>query len=168
MVLQIFNENKMIKVGDKIPSVKFQNLSKEGVEHHNTDDLFTGKKVVVFGLPGAFTPTCSAAHLPGYVVKADEFKKKGVDSIVCHSVNDSFVMDAWGKSQNAEQLVMMADGNADFARTLGLDINLTAPGFGVRVKRYAMIVDNGVVSLLNVEEPGKFEVSDAETIFAAL
>ena len=158
----------MIKVGDKIPSTTFQVLGENGIEHRETDDLFSNKKVVIFGLPGAYTPTCSAAHLPGYVVKVDELKSLGVDHVVCHSVNDAFVMNAWGVSQNADELIMMADGNADFAKATGLDIDLAAPGFGIRVTRYAMIVENGVVSLLNVEEAGKFEVSNVETILAAL
>lgn len=158
-----------IQVGDKIPSVTLHYMGKDGPATTTTDELFSGKKVVVFGLPGAFTPTCSAAHLPGFVVKSDELFAKGVDRIVCVSVNDAFVMDAWGRQHNADDRVMMiADGNADFARAVGLEVDLTGRGMGVRSQRYAMIVDDGTVSLLNVEKPGKFEVSDAETVLKAL
>lgn len=158
-----------IQVGEKIPSVTLHRMGTDGPTTITTDELFAGKKVVLFGLPGAYTPTCSAAHLPGYVVKSEELKARGVDRVVCISVNDAFVMDAWGKQHNADDLVMMmADGNADFAKAVGLDVDLTGRGMGVRSQRYAMIVDDGVVSLLNVEQPGKFEVSDAETILKAL
>ena len=131
-------------------------------------DLFEGKKVVLFAVPGAFTPTCSNAHLPGYVVKADELKAKGVDSIICLSVNDAFVMDAWGKDKNAEQLMMVADGNGEFTKALGLEMDGSGFGLGTRSQRYAMIVDDGTVSKLSVEEPGKLEVSAAEAILEAL
>ena len=132
------------------------------------DDLFAGKKVVLFAVPGAYTPTCSLAHLPGFVVKADEFFAKGVDSIVCLSVNDVFVMDAWGQDKNAEALVMAADGNGDFTKAAGLELYATGFGMGVRSQRYAMVVDDGVVSSLHVEAPGKFEVSSAEAVLGAL
>ena len=123
----------------------------------------------MFALPGAFTPTCSAAHLPGYVVKADELKAKGIDRIVCLSVNDAFVMKAWGEQHNVEDRVMMiADGSADFTRAVGLDLDLSQRGMGTRSQRYAMIVNDGVVELLNVEAPMKFEVSDSDTILASL
>ena len=158
-----------IKVGDTIPSVTLQQMQENGVTNVTSDDLFKGKKVVLFALPGAFTPTCSASHVPGYVVKADEILAKGVDSIVCLSVNDAFVMDAWGKDQNVEdRILMIADGSAAFTRAVGLELDLTKPGMGIRSRRYAMVVNDGVVETLNVEEAGKFEVSDADTILRAL
>lgn len=157
-----------IGIGDRIPDVTLHVMGEKGPQAMTTGELFAGKKVVLFALPGAFTPTCSAAHLPGYVVKADEILDKGVDSIVCLSVNDAFVMDAWGKAQNAEKIIMVADGSADFTRAVGLDLDLTERGMGVRSDRYAMIVDDGVVTLLNREAPRKFEVSDADTILSAL
>jgi peroxiredoxin len=157
-----------IAVGDRIPDATLYIMGDKGPAPLTTAELFAGKKVVVFALPGAFTPTCSAAHLPGYVVKADEILAKGVDSIVCLSVNDAFVMDAWGKQQNAERIMMVADGSADLTRALGLELDLSARGLGVRSDRYAMIVDDGEVTLLNREAPGKLEVSDADTILAAL
>jgi peroxiredoxin len=124
---------------------------------------------VLFALPGAFTPTCSAAHLPGYVVHADEIKAKGVDGIICLSVNDAFVMDAWGKSQNVEgKLFMVADGNGDLTRALGLEMDGRAFGMGIRSQRYAMIIENGMVTALHVEKPRKFEVSSAEAILESL
>jgi peroxiredoxin len=155
----------MIKVGDKIPSVKLKHMTKDGIKDLTTDDLFKGKKVVIFGLPGAFTPTCSAKHLPGFVQQADQIRKKGIDSIVCLSVNDAFVMDAWGKNQSVgDKVMMIADGNADFAKAVGLEMDGTGYGMGTRIKRFSMLVDNGVVKQLNVEKPGAFEVSNAETI----
>ena len=158
-----------IQVGDKIPSLTLQRKTEEGVTNITTDELFGGKKVALFALPGAFTPTCSAAHLPGYVVKADELKDKGIDSIVCLSVNDAFVMDAWGEQHNVEDRVMMiADGSADFTRAVGLDLDLSQRGMGTRSRRYAMVVNDGVVELLNIEAPMKFEVSDADTILNSL
>ena len=158
-----------IKIGDRVPSATVQQMQEKGVTNINTDDLFGGKKVVVFALPGAFTPTCSSAHLPGYVVKSDEIFAKGVDAIVCLSVNDAFVMGAWGDQQNVEDRVMMiADGSGDFTRALGLELDLTKNGMGVRSQRYAMVVNDGVVETLNIEEGGKFEVSDAETILNSL
>lgn len=157
-----------IKVGDKVPSVTLTHMTADGPKEITTDELFVGKKVVVFALPGAFTPTCSAAHLPGFVVNADKIKAKGVDEIVCLSVNDAFVMDAWGKAQNAEEIRMVGDGNADFAKAIGLELDLTPRGMGVRLQRFAMIVEDGVVKHLNVEAPGKFEVSSAEQMMALL
>lgn len=154
--------------GDRIPDVTVHVMGEKGPEAVSSTSLFAGRKVVMFGLPGAFTPTCSAAHLPGYVVKADEFFSRGVDSIICISVNDAFVMDAWGKAQNAENVLMVADGAAALTRAMGLDVDMTERGFGVRSERYAMIVEDGVVKLLNREAPRKFEVSDADTILAAL
>jgi peroxiredoxin len=152
-----------IAVGQKIPSASLRQMTAEGPKEVTTDDLFKGKKVVVFGLPGAFTPTCSAKHLPGFVAKADDLKKKGIDSIVCVSVNDAFVMDAWGKSQNVgDKVKMVADGNADFAKALGLDNDFTKNGMGIRSKRFSMLVDDGVVKQLNIEPPGAFEISSAD------
>jgi peroxiredoxin len=158
-----------IKVGDTLPSIDLQHKIDDAVETINSNDLFGGKKVVLFALPGAFTPTCSASHLPGYVVYSDQLFDKGVDRIICLSVNDAFVMEAWGKQQNVDDRVMMiADGNADFTRAIGLEVDLDAGGMGIRSQRYAMVVNDGMVELLNVEAPRKFEVSDAETILASL
>ncbi len=158
-----------INVGDKIPSVKLKTMTKDGPKDITTDELFGGKKVALFALPGAFTPTCSAKHLPGFVQNADALKDKGVGAIACLSVNDAFVMDAWGKSQNVgDKVVMLADGSADLTKALGLELDLTANGMGVRSKRYSMIVDNGVVKQINVEKPGAFEVSNAETMLKQL
>lgn len=158
-----------INVGDKIPSVKLKTMTAEGPKDITTDEIFKGKKVVLFALPGAFTPTCSAKHLPGFVQKADEIRKKGVDTIACVSVNDAFVMGAWGKDQKVgDKVMMLADGAADFAKAVGLDNDMSGYGMGVRSKRYAMIVDNGVVKSVNVEKPGTFEVSSAEAVLQAL
>lgn len=157
----------MIKKGDTLPEVSFAQLTKEGVQNPTTSQIFANKKVVLFAVPGAFTPTCSAAHLPGYITLADQIKAKGVDTIVCTAVNDVFVMDAWAKSQNAEEITFLADGGAAFHKAIGLTMD-TGDFGGVRSQRYAMVVENGVVTLLNVEEPKAFEVSKAETILAAL
>jgi len=158
-----------IKVGDKIPSVNIQHMGTDGVETINTSELFAGKKVVLFALPGAYTPTCSAAHLPGYVVHSDDLLARGVDLIACLSVNDAFVMDAWGKQHNADDRVMMlADGSGHLTRALGLELNLDAAGMGIRSQRYAMVINDGVVETLNLEAPKKFEVSDAQTILSSL
>ena len=158
-----------IKVGDKIPSVKLKQMTPDGVKDVQTDDLFKGKKVVLFGLPGAFTPTCSAKHLPGFVQNAEALKKKGVDAIACVAVNDAFVMEAWGKSQNTDGKVMMlADGSAHFAKALGLGLDLMDKGLGMRSQRYAMVVKDGTVEKLFVEAPGKFEVSSAEHVLSEL
>ncbi|GJL83021.1 MAG: peroxiredoxin [marine bacterium B5-7] len=157
-----------IKVGDRVPEATLFIMVDGKPKSFSTNDIFSGKKVVVFALPGAFTPTCSAAHLPGFVAKADEILARGVDSIVCLSVNDAYVMDAWGKQQNAEKIMMVSDGSAEFTRAAGLDLDLTDRGFGMRSDRYAMIVDDGVVTLLNREAPRKLEVSDADSILAAL
>lgn len=157
-----------INVGDKIPAATLAKMGENGPEDLSTDDIFSGKKVVLFALPGAFTPTCSASHLPGYVVNADKIKAAGVDTIACLSVNDPFVMGAWGEAQNAENILMLADGSADFTKAVGLELDLTDRGFGMRSDRYAMIVDNGVVTHLNREAPGKFDVSSAETILDLL
>lgn len=158
-----------IAVGEKIPSAKLKTMTAEGPKDISTDDIFNGKKVVLFAVPGAFTPTCSAKHLPGFVEKAAQIKAKGVDTIACLAVNDAFVMGAWGKAQNTDgKVLMLADGAAAFTKQLGLDLDLTGPGMGVRSKRYAMVVDNGVVKALNVEAPGAFEVSSADAILGAL
>ena len=158
-----------IQVGDRLPDVTLYEMGEGGPQAVSTADLFNGKKVVLFALPGAFTPTCSAAHLPGYVVKADELRDKGVDSIVCLSVNDAFVMGAWGDAQNVEGRVrMVADGSAAFTKSIGLELDLTERGFGLRSDRYAMLVEDGVVKALHREAPGKFEVSSAEAMLAEL
>jgi peroxiredoxin len=158
-----------IKVGDKIPTAKLQIKTKEGVQTKTTDEIFGGKKVVLFALPGAFTPTCSAKHLPGFVNNHQALKAKGVDAVACLSVNDAFVMDAWGKDQGAEDKVMMlADGNGEFTKAVGLSMDATGYGMGLRSQRYAMVIDNGVVKNLNVEAPGAFEVSSAESVLKAL
>lgn len=158
-----------IKEGDKIPSGTVTLMTSEGPKPVSTDDLFNGKKVVVFAVPGAFTPTCSAKHLPGFVEKSQEIKSKGVDAIACVAVNDAFVMDAWGKSQNVgDKVQMLADGSGKFTDALGLGLDLTDRGLGKRSRRYSMIVDNGVVKKLNLEEGGAFQVSDAQTILKQL
>ena len=158
-----------IKVGDKLPSVTLKYMNKDGMQTATTDDLFKGKKAVLFGLPGAFTPTCSAKHLPGFVTHADDLKKKGVEVIACLSVNDAFVMDAWGKSQNAgDKVLMLADGNGDFAKATGLTMDGTGYGMGLRTSRWAMVLEDGKVKTLNVEAPGAFEVSSAEAVMKVL
>lgn len=157
-----------ISVGDSIPSMTLKIMGEKGPQDIETDSIFNGKKVVLFAVPGAFTPGCSNTHLPGYVVLADKIKAKGVDTIVCLSVNDAFVMHAWGKSQNADELLMLADGNADFTRAIGMEADSTAFGMGTRSKRYAMVVDNGVVTHLAVEPPRTIEGSSAEKILEVL
>jgi len=158
-----------IKAGDKIPNVNVSTMGANGPEALETGKLFAGKKAVLFSVPGAFTPTCSAKHLPGFVHNADAFFKKGVDLIVCTAVNDAFVMGAWGKTQGAlGKVVMLADGNGDFVRALGLILDATAYGMGVRGKRFSMILEDGIVTKLNVEEPGAFKVSSAEYALAQL
>ena len=158
-----------IKEGDKLPSVDLQHKTADGIETINTDALFGGRKVVLFALPGAFTPTCSAAHLPGYVVQSDALFARGVDRIVCLSVNDAFVMQAWGEAHNVEdRVLMLADGSAHFTRAVGLELDLDAAGMGIRSQRYSMLVEDGVVSRLFVEAPKQFEVSDADSMLAAL
>ena len=158
-----------IGVGDKIPSGALTKMGADGPEPVSTEDLFGGKKVVMFAVPGAFTPTCSAQHLPGFVEKAEEIKAKGVDTIACLSVNDVFVMDAWGKDQNAGGKVeMLADGSAALTQGMGTVLDLTDRGLGVRSSRYSMIVEDGTVPQVNMEEGGGFEVSDADTILGQL
>ncbi len=157
----------MISVGDALPEATFSLLSGGDMQNPSTSDLFAGKKVVLFSVPGAFTPTCSQAHLPGYVALADKLKEKGVDSIICMSVNDAFVMNAWGEASNAEHITMLADGNGAFAKAIGLDMDTQGFG-GIRSQRFSLMAEDGVVKILNVEAGGKFEVSDAETMLAAL
>ena len=158
-----------IKVGDKIPSATLMQMKEGGPKPVKTDDLFAGKKVVVFALPGAFTPTCSAKHLPGFVQNADALKAKGVDAIACVSVNDAFVMGAWGDQQKVgDKVMMLADGNGDLTKALGLELDGSRFGMGKRSQRFAMVVDNGVVKQLNVEEPGAFAVSSAEHVLKQL
>lgn len=156
-----------IKVGDKVPSGMFTVMGAEGPTGISTADIFEGKKVVLFAVPGAFTPTCSMAHLPGFVVHVDDLKAKGVDTVACMSVNDVFVMHAWGQSANAEHLMMLADGNAEFTAALGLELDGTGFGMGKRSQRFAMVVDDGVVSMLNVDA-GALEGSSAEAVLAEL
>ena len=150
-----------IKVGDKMPKGQFTVMGANGPEPLTTEQLFKGKKVVLFSVPGAFTPTCNAKHLPGFVQNADAFKKKGVDTVACMAVNDVFVMNAWGKAGNA-------DGNGDYARALGLELDASKFGMGQRGKRFSVIVDNGVVKQLNIEPPGEFGVSSAEAALKQL
>jgi glutaredoxin/glutathione-dependent peroxiredoxin len=158
-----------IKVGDKIPSVTLRYLTSEGVKAVPSEEFFAGKKVAVFALPGAYTRTCSSRHLPGYVSNAEALQKKGIDAVACLSVNDAFVMDAWGKDQKVgDKVAMLADGSAKFADALGLGLDLSDKGLGKRSQRYAMVVDDGVVKKLSVEEGGKFEVSSAESILSGL
>jgi len=158
-----------IKVGDKIPSAKLHIMTEQGPKDVTTDEVFKGKRVVLFALPGAFTPTCSAKHLPCFVQNASAIRAKGIDTIACLSVNDAFVMGAWGKDQKVgDKVVMLADGNAEFTKALGLENDNSSYGMGLRSKRYAMVVDNGVVKALNVEKPGSFEVSSAEAVMKAL
>lgn len=158
-----------IKVGERIPSVTLMHMTDKGPAPVTTDELFGKKKVVVFALPGAFTPTCSARHLPGYVERAADFTKKGVDSIVCLSVNDAFVMSAWGKDQNAAgKIHMIADGNGDLTKKVGLEMDASKFGMGVRSQRYAAIIEDMVVKNLEVEEPGAFKVSSAEHVLGLL
>ena len=157
----------LIKKGDRIPSASFKTMGKDGPQDINTDDIFKGKKVVLFAVPGAFTPGCSQTHMPGFVVKLDEIKAKGVDTVACTAVNDVFVMDAWQKNQNAEHILMLADGNGDFAESIGLALDLSAGGLGKRSKRYAMIVDDGVVSWIGIDDKG-VEQSSADSVLAEL
>ena len=156
-----------IQVGEKLPSGTLKVADADGIRDVTTDRLFGGRKVVVFAVPGAFTPTCSAKHLPGFVQNADAIRAKGVDAIVCLAVNDAFVMGAWGRDQKtAGKVRMMADGSADFTKATGLTLDLSARGMGLRSNRYSMLVKDGVVKTLNIEAPGKFEVSDAETMLS--
>jgi len=158
-----------IQVGDRIPAcASLKVMGEKGPQGITIDELFKDRKVVLFAVPGAFTPGCSMTHLPGFVVHADAIKAKGVDSIVCMSVNDAFVMGAWGKAQNAEHLIMLADGNADLTRAMGLEMDGTGFGMGIRCKRMAMIVQDGVVAHLAIEPPGGIVVSSAEAMLKLL
>lgn len=158
-----------VKEGDKVPSGTFKVMSADGPRDVTSEELFKGKTVALFSVPGAFTPTCSAKHLPGFVQKADALKAKGIDTIACTAANDVFVMNAWGKDQGCgDKVTMLADGSADFARALGLELDLTGRGMGMRAQRYSMLVRDGVIEKLNVEEPGQFEVSSAEHMLSQL
>jgi len=157
-----------IKVGDTLPSGSFMTFSSAGPVEISTDDLFKGKKVVLFAVPGAFTPTCSEAHMPSFVARADDILGKGVDTIACMAVNDVFVMKAWGDQQNADKLTLLADGSAAYTKALGIELDLVSRGLGVRADRFAMIVDDGKVIHFAREAPGAFEVSSAEAILNAL
>ena len=157
----------MIQEKDPMPSGELSQLKDGNMITHNTDELFANKNVVLFAVPGAFTPTCSMSHLPGYVVSADEFKAKGVDEIICLSVNDAFVMNAWGEAQNAENIMMLADGDGSYTQSLGLTMDTAAFG-GLRSQRYALVIDNGKVVSLHIEKPKEFEVSKAEVILKTL
>lgn len=157
-----------IQVGDKIPAGTLKTMGSEGPTDISTDEIFAGKKVLMFAVPGAFTPGCSLTHLPGYVVNADKIKAAGVDTIACMAVNDAFVMGAWGKSQNAEELLMLADGMGEFTAALGLELDASAFGLGTRSQRFALIAEDGVVTHLNVEPGAGVDVSSAETMMQLL
>lgn len=159
----------MIKLGDTIPNMKLMTATPDGPKEVTTDEVFKGKKVVMFATPGAFTPTCSARHLPGFVQHVGDLHAKGVDTVVCMAVNDPFVMAAWAKEQKVDtSIVMLADGSAVFTRALGLELDLTARGLGVRSQRFALVADDRKITHLAVEKPGDFEVSKAESVLAAL
>jgi len=158
-----------IKAGDRMPSGKLKTMTAEGPKDISTDDLFKGKKVVLFSVPGAFTPTCDAKHLPGFIQNVEALKGKGVDTVACMAVNDVFVMNAWGKHSNAgDKVLMLADGNGDYARALGLELDARGFGMGTRGQRFAIVVDDGVATTVNVEAPGQFKVSAAEHILGQL
>ena len=158
-----------VKVGDRMPAGTFKTMTKDGPQNVTTDQLFAGKKVVLFSVPGAFTPTCDAKHLPGFVEKAGDLKTKGVDTVACMAVNDVFVMKAWGEqSKAAGKVEMLADGNGEYARALGLELDASKFGMGTRSKRFSMVVDDGVVKTLNIEPPGEFGVSSAESALKQL
>jgi glutaredoxin/glutathione-dependent peroxiredoxin len=158
-----------ISTGDRIPAATFRKMTEEGPVEVSSDALFGGRTVALFSVPGAFTPTCSARHLPGFVDKADALKAKGVDEIVCTAVNDAFVMGAWGKSAGADgKVTMLADGNADFVSALGLEMDARAAGLGLRGQRFSMIVKDGVVSTLNIEAPREYNVSSADHMLGQL
>ena len=158
-----------IKVGDRMPAGVLTHMTKDGPQKLTSEQLFGGKKVVLFSVPGAFTPTCDAKHLPGFVQQAAALKAKGIDTIACMAVNDVFVMNAWGKSSNvSDKVLMLADGNADYSKALGLELNATGFGMGIRGQRFAIVADNGVVKGLYVEGPGEFKVSSAEHVLGTL
>ncbi len=159
----------MIKVGDAVPSMKLIAATQEGPKETSTDEVFRGKTVVLFAVPGAFTPTCSARHLPGYLQNVEALRAKGVDTIACIAVNDAFVMAAWARDQGVDgRILMLADGSGAFTKATGLQLDLTARGLGIRSQRYAMVVKDGKVASLSVEPPGQFEVSKAESVLASL
>ncbi len=154
-----------IKAGEKMPAGTLTHMTKDGPQKVTADQLFKGKTVVLFSVPGAFTPTCDAKHLPGFVQNADKFKAKGVDTIACMAVNDVFVMNAWGKASNVgDKVLMLADGNGDYAKALGLELNATGFGMGVRGQRFAIVVKDGVATVVDVEAPGEFKVSAADYV----
>jgi peroxiredoxin len=158
-----------IKSGDRMPEGKFKTMGEKGPQDLTTAELFDGKRVVLFSVPGAFTPTCSAKHLPGYVELADKLRAKGIDTIACMAVNDVFVMNAWGKSSNvAGKVLMLADGNGEYARALGLEMDGRGFGMGMRGQRFAIVVDKGVAKQVDIEAPGQFKVSAAEAVLAQL
>ena len=157
-----------IQVGDKIPASNFKVMSEEGPKDISSEEIFAGKKVVFFAVPGAFTPGCSMTHLPGFVVSADAIKAKGADTIACMSVNDAFVMGAWGVNQNAEEILMLADGNGDFTSAIGMELDASGFGMGQRAKRFGMIVDDGTVTYVGIEGPGEIKVSSAEAMLEQL
>ena len=158
-----------IKVGDRMPSGTLKTMTKDGPKDVSTDELFKGKKVVLFSVPGAFTPTCDAKHLPGFVQLADQIQAKGVDTIACMAVNDVFVMTAWGKASGVgDKVVMLADGNGEYARALGLELDASKFGMGTRGKRFALVVDDGKLESVNIEEAGQFKVSAAEHVLGQL
>jgi len=157
-----------ISVGDKIPAVTLKTMGAEGPEDITTDAIFSGKKVLLFAVPGAFTPGCSMTHLPGYVVNADKIKAAGVDTIACVAVNDAFVMGAWGKAQNADEILMLGDGMGEFTAAMGLELDVSAAGLGTRSQRYALLAEDGVVTQLNVEPGREISVSSAETMLGLL
>jgi peroxiredoxin len=158
-----------IKVGDKLPQGKFTRMTKDGPQKITSDEVFNGKTVVLFSVPGAFTPTCDAKHLPGFVQLADQIKQKGVDTIACTAVNDVFVMNAWGKSGGVgDKILMLADGNAEYATALGLQLDATGYGMGIRGQRFAIIAKNGIATHVNVEGPGEFKVSAADYVLKQL
>jgi glutaredoxin/glutathione-dependent peroxiredoxin len=158
-----------IKVGDRMPSGTLTQITKDGPQKISADEYFKGRKVVLFSLPGAFTPTCDAKHLPGFVEKAADIKSKGVAAVACLSVNDAFVMKAWGKAQNTDGKVdMLADGNADYTKALGLEMDASGFGMGIRGQRFSVVVDDGVVKQLNIEPKGEFQVSSAEHVLTQL
>ena len=158
-----------IKAGDKMPAGTLSHMTKDGPQKVTTEQLFKGKTVVLFSVPGAFTPTCDAKHLPGFVEHADKFKAKGVDTLACMAVNDVFVMNAWGKHSNVgDKVLMLADGNADYAKALGLELNATGYGMGTRGQRFALLVKDGVATVVDIEAPGEFKVSAAEYVLNQL
>ena len=158
-----------IRVGDRFPSVELGRMGEKGPEKVKSDELFAGKRVVLFAVPGAFTPTCSRAHLPGYLVNADNLRARGIDLIACVAVNDAFVMDAWGRASHVgDEIVMLADGNGELARALGLELDASGYGMGNRGKRFSMLIEDGTVKQLNVEAPGEFKVSSAEHMLESL